>query len=115
MDRLGAKRKREGMSCGTALENNSHVGKMFRFTKNPSGAGSFNHMIFDGPPINGWRCNRKIPASEIYVDFSRPYEITAVYEDETWTAFQFEVEGQKVWTNARKWDEWWGSTWCRKP
>ena len=100
-----AKRPR-GSDVG--IEIRSYVGKMFRFTKNPTGKGKFAHRVYEGPP-NG-DDNRPIPASAVYVDFNESYRITAVFENEKWTAFEFEVAGQKVWTNARKWHEWWVAT-----
>ena len=96
------KRRRKG---DMAIEIHAFVGKRFQFTKNPYGKGKFAHRIYNGPP-NGTN-NRQIPAHEIYIDFSESFRITAVFANAMWTAFEFEVGGQKVWTNARKGHEWW--------
>ena len=55
----------------------------------------------------------RVPRHVLRVDLHAKYKVEAVYESRKWTAFQFKVYEPitkvtyKVWTNARKRNEYW--------
>ena len=82
------------------------IGARFRF-RYPRGNGRFVHRIYAAPPCSDSR-PRVIRAAELYVDFSQIYTIEAIYCSRKWLTVQFHAaHGRHVWTNVRKWGDWW--------
>jgi hypothetical protein len=73
-----------------------------------------SHSIYKGPPDGFPRV--RLGLDEAPVDFSRPYQIKAMFANEAFSAVQFKVpqthddrstSNVKVWTNVRRRGVWW--------
>jgi len=87
-----------------------HIGAYFRCHKKRG----FHHRVYEGPPDGTERV--RLGPNEIEIDFSRAFQVRALFCNETYSAVQFKVKhtlpdgsirSQKVWTNIRKGGEWW--------
>jgi hypothetical protein len=87
-----------------------HIGAYFRCHKKRG----FHHRVYEGPPDGTERV--RLGPNEITIDFSRAFQVKALFCNETYSAVQFRVKhtlpdgstkSQKVWTNIRKGGDWW--------
>ena len=86
------------------------IGAYFRFHKKRG----FHHRVYEGPPDGTERV--RLGPNEITIDFSRTFQVKALFCNETYSAVQFRVKhtlpdgsttSQKVWSNIRKGGDWW--------
>ena len=67
----------------------------------------FQHKIYWRPP-DGEHA-RSIHWTFVNCDFTQDYEIDAIFCSRKWLAVRFTVDGNKVWTNVRKYNAWWAA------
>ena len=102
----------QAMCPGGMFEPGWHIGAWFRCNLRPG----FHNRVYDGPPDGTERV--RLGPEEINVDFSRPYQIRALFCNHTFSAVQFMAPavlnmdgfvkpGMLVWTNVRRYLDWW--------
>ena len=102
----------QAMCPGGMFEPGWHIGAWFRCNLRPG----FHHRVYDGPPDGTARV--RLGPEEINVDFSKPYQIRALFCNHTFSAVQFKAPavlnmdgfvrpGMLVWTNVRRYTDWW--------
>ena len=104
----------QAMCPGGMFEPGWHIGAFFKCILRPGSV----PRVYDGPPDGTVRVN--LGPKEINIDFSKPYKIRALFCNHTFSAVQFKAPAfltmkgfmkpaMLVWTNVRRYTDWWAS------